>query len=238
MCPLPMDEAVFGSLQPGQSILHMNPKPGFWAHLGTLTRLLGPIQGLNRSIARHEINAAELDGQVCDLSRQLQAWSDDLPSEMQMTVHNLNTFQQKHLGGPFIALHLAYHHYFTMLYFRYLENSRATSAPSITYVSRCKEHASGFSSLLRLSGQMKDCSVNCAIVGHMTVVSSSVLLHTLLLGNEDELEKARQELHGNFESLIALREQWPATAAMVFPPSLLVILVLRHNTTLTDLPTD
>lgn len=49
----------------------------------------------------------------------------------------------------------------------------------------------------------------------MTVVSSSVLLHTLLLGDDEELPMARQRLESNFEFLVRLRDIWPSVNLMV-----------------------
>jgi len=52
-------------------------------------------------------------------------------------------------------------------------------------------------------------------IGHMTTVSSSVLVHTLLYGDLDELKKANEELNANFEALVELSQYWPAISAMV-----------------------
>lgn len=84
-----------------------------------------------------------------------------------------------------------------------------------SYVARCKHHASSFSSLLQLSRQLEGCVSNCPTVGHMTTVSSSVLLHTMLFGDADELPRARRELSANFEALVELQRYWPATSALV-----------------------
>lgn len=52
----------------------------------------------------------------------------------------------------------------------------------------------------------------------VTVVSSSVLLHTLLLGDDEELPMARQRLESNFEFLVRLKEIWPSVDVMVDTP--------------------
>jgi hypothetical protein len=49
----------------------------------------------------------------------------------------------------------------------------------------------------------------------MTTVSSSVLLHTLLFGTEDELAQSRRCLHANFEALLELEQFWPGVRSMV-----------------------
>lgn len=50
------------------------------------------------------------------------------------------------------------------------------------------------------------------IVGHMTIVSSSVLIHTLLFGNEDQVGPAKARLEFNFKILMKLKDWWPSVA--------------------------
>ncbi|CEL01204.1 hypothetical protein ASPCAL00792 [Aspergillus calidoustus] len=49
----------------------------------------------------------------------------------------------------------------------------------------------------------------------MTTVSSSVLLHTLLFGTEDELAQSRRCLHAKFEALLELEQYWPGVRSMI-----------------------
>ncbi|RAH44902.1 putative C6 transcription factor [Aspergillus brunneoviolaceus CBS 621.78] len=238
---LPIDEITFQSLPPDTSndseapppTVHLEPtilKLGLWAHMVSLVRFFGPIQDLNRQAARGCTDTVELDQEVQDLGGQLEAWNKMLLAETQMTVPNLHSHQQSGRGGLFIALHLAYHHYSTLLYFRFLEDDQThtqshhrTQAPSSkpsshnsrTYIRRCKHHASSFSNLLHLARQIKGCENNYPTIGHMTTVSSSVLLHTLLLGDPTELEGARAALNANFEVLIEQQQFWPNTKAMI-----------------------
>lgn len=212
---LPLDELTFRSLAPEQSSLDTPRKPGLWAYMITLVRLFGPIQDLNRRAANSESETAELDKAVKDLGQQLEGWSENLPVDIQFTVQNLHSYQHNSLGGLFIALHLAYHHYSSLLYFRFLEASQGSSSPRNLYVSRCKHHASSFSGLLQLSRQLNGCEVLYPTVGQMITVSSAVLLHTMLFGESEELPRARRELSANFEALVELQQYWPATTAMV-----------------------
>lgn len=210
-CDLPMDEMAFRSLSPDQTTLIPLWKPGIWTYMVRLVCFFGPIQDLNRRVAKGDTDTAELDQAVEFLGQQIEAWREMLPADMQFTIQNLQGQQHNELGGPFIALHLAYHHYSTLLYFRFLEDKD----PSSCYVTRCKQHASSFSSLLQLSRQMQGCEANYPTIGHMTAVSSSVLLHTMLFGDQQELPTARRELSANFEALVELQQYWPATEAMV-----------------------
>ncbi|KAH6652251.1 hypothetical protein BKA67DRAFT_661010 [Truncatella angustata] len=212
---LPMDEITFRLLRPDRMALSAAWKPGLWAHMVTLVRLAGPVHDLNRRTATGDTDNARLDKTVEQLGQQLESWLESLPSDVQMTVQNLNAQQQTGLGGLFISLHLGYHHYSTLLYFRFLESQQASIEVYRTYIKKCKYHAASFSSLLHLSRQMKNCGINYPTIGHMTAVASSVLVHTLLFGNMEETEKARRELNNNFEALIELRQHWPAAYAMI-----------------------
>ncbi|KAL4881645.1 hypothetical protein BJY04DRAFT_188531, partial [Aspergillus karnatakaensis] len=119
---LPLDEDTFRSLPPDQNIPNVPYKQGLWAYMITLVRLFGPIQGLNRRFAFGDTDITELDQTVVNLGQKLETWNGMLPVEIQFTIANLHSHQHNGLGGPFIALHLAYHHYSTLLYFRFLED--------------------------------------------------------------------------------------------------------------------
>lgn len=212
---LPMDEGIFRSLTPDQTMLEIPWRPGLWAHMITLVELFGPIQDLNRRGAQDDIEDDELERAVTHMSQQLQTWEYMLPLEAQMNEHNLSMHRDKGTGGPFLALHLGYHHYSTLLYFRFLEDQQCPTLMRREYVDKCKHHASSFSRLVCLARQEKGCETVYPTVGHMIAVSSSVLLHTLLFGDELELQQARRALNSNFEALVELKEYWPATSSMV-----------------------
>jgi len=52
-------------------------------------------------------------------------------------------------------------------------------------------------------------------VRHMTAVSSSVLLHTLLFGTDEELTPAREGLVVNFKALVVLQKYWSSLGIVV-----------------------
>ncbi|KAM0325946.1 hypothetical protein ACHAQA_007251 [Verticillium albo-atrum] len=212
---LPMDEALFTSLSPEATSLDCPWRPGLWAHMVSLVQLFGPIQDLNRRSALGDIDAEELDRTVGLLSQQLENWEWMLPVDAKMTNSNLELHRAKGTGGAFVALHLGYYHYATLLYFRFLDQ-QATALPiTHAYLSRCKQHASAYSQLLRRAREGPGCEVIYPTVGHMAAVSSSVLLHTLLFGDETELQEARDELNANFEAIVELGQYWPNTAPII-----------------------
>lgn len=131
---------------------------------------------------------------------------------------NFGRYCQLGMGGPFVALHLGYHHYATLLYFPSLENPSVLPAPATgTYYQRCKFHTSSYSDLLKLSRETDGCHVIYPTVGHMAVVSSLVLLHTLLLGEWEEVPDARDRMNSNFQAIIELSQYWTNTTHMVGP---------------------
>ncbi|KAF4332899.1 hypothetical protein FBEOM_13303 [Fusarium beomiforme] len=213
--PLPIDEVAFNLLKPSGPSQGANWKPGIWAHMITLFHHFGPIQDLNRALAKGDMIPTDRCDAIRHISHQLESWRRNLPDDMQMSTQNLYNHQQNNLGGHFIALHLVFHHLSALVYFNSLETKEPSYQGQDKHVALCKSHASSFCSLLHLSRQMSGCQQNYPTVGHMTTVASAVLLHTLLLGELEDIPKARQELNTNFEALIELRQYWPATEAMI-----------------------
>ncbi|KAH7014586.1 uncharacterized protein B0I36DRAFT_338927 [Microdochium trichocladiopsis] len=235
---LPMDEADFLTLP----VNHPAPpqgqacRPGPFAQKIRLSTLFELIQDLNRRVAAGGATTTELDREVEVLSGRLEDWKQGLPPGYEMSMDNIHRHQERGSGASFVLMHMAYHYFATLLYFRFLEGSNDTQARNRprkrhqhkkeeedttspesykVYVERCKHNASAFSSLLRRARQLRDCEPIFPMIGHLATVSSSVLLHTLLFGDATELEAARDALQANFEALMELRRYWPATSAMV-----------------------
>lgn len=212
---LPMDETTFHSLPVGQITLDSPWRPGLWAHMITLVDLFGPIQDLNRHIVQENLDDAEIDRCAYELSCRLDAWEDMLPVDTKFNTENLDQHKSRGTGGPFAALHLGFHHYSTLLYFQYLESKGDSTTTTSAFAERCKHHASAYSALLKFSRENDGFQAVYPTVGHMAIVSSSVLLYTLLFGDETQIPSARNSLNANFEALIELEEYWPALKSMV-----------------------
>ncbi|KAI9147452.1 Endo-1,4-beta-xylanase A [Paramyrothecium foliicola] len=186
---LPMDEILFHSLHYDQHESRFQWRPGLWAHMATLLRLFGPILDVNRQRAQGNRHEDDLDNNVADISQKLKVWLSMLPEEDQMSEQNLHKHQQRGRGGLFLALHLSYNYYVTLLYFGFLEQRRANYTHA-DFAARCRSHASTFSKLLRLARQMKGCETLYPTVSHMITVCSSALVHTLLFGSPAEVTTA------------------------------------------------
>lgn len=222
---LPIDERQFQRLVAGQmfdSIVDPCAE-GLWAQMIRLVNTLGPIHDLNRTVAEQGLVTRDVEDRAAHISSQLDGWLSDLPGHLQDNIPNLEAYKNQGFGGPFVALHLGYHHYSTLLYFRYLDSHQVN--PEIEtakiYAHRCRWHATSISRLLKLSRRGSGCEALYATVGHMTVVSSSVLLHVLLTGEMEEMERVRCDLLSNFQALIELKDYWPCLQRIVGPlPSL------------------
>ncbi|KAK5734462.1 hypothetical protein LTR17_008963 [Elasticomyces elasticus] len=207
---LPRMEFLFHGMQPEQELWPVEPSgAGLWAHMITLVEIFGPIQDLNRLLATGTVDEAFIVSAVSSLSGRLDDWERQLPIDVRLNASNLELHQSRGQARTFVALHLGYYHYGSLLYFQYLDASASALPYAAIYAERCREHASAFSDLLRTSYD-KGCEAMYNIVAHMAVVSSSVLIHTLLLGDEAQIDPAKARLESNFKILMRLRQWWPS----------------------------
>lgn len=213
---LPMPERAFWALRPGQKVEH-NPmsRPGLWGYMIILARVFGRIQDFHQQLANGALDEQHAEEIAQELTQMFEQYLDDLPADLHFTVANLGKQASLGLGQAFVALHLGFHHYATLLYFPFLDAQLSQTPNRSNFVDRCKAHARSFSDLLEISHKTKNCEAVYLIVAHMTVVSSSALLHTLLFGEDDEIFDARRRLSFNFEILLKLEQYWPGVDLMV-----------------------
>ncbi|RFU24063.1 hypothetical protein B7463_g12275, partial [Scytalidium lignicola] len=213
---LPMDEVDFSNMSSINGVEELQWQPGLWSRMITLVQIFRHIQDLNRTLVEStRWNEEYIESAVLSLSKQLTDFEDELPPTLVFTSENLALQIERGVGGAFVALHLGYHHYATLLYYQYLDQYRPPAQNGRMYAQWCKYHATAFCELLQSSKIYRQAEALYNIVGHMTVVSSSVLLHTLLFGHENELQIARQRLESNFQALVRLREFWPSVNQMM-----------------------
>ncbi|KAJ5552185.1 hypothetical protein N7494_001563 [Penicillium frequentans] len=213
---LPMAEIEFWSLKSGQKVESISrSRPGLWGHMVILARIFGHIQDLHQKLANGLLEEGTAEMITQDLAQKFEHFVQDLPLTLQFTSENLRLHAQMGLGRAFVALHLGYHHYATLLYFPYFDVKASPNVNRTMFAARCKYHATSFSDLLRASQETPDCEAVYLIVAHMTVVSSSALLHTLLFGNQAELLDVKKRLFSNFETLLKLKQYWPGVDLMM-----------------------
>ncbi|KAL2846787.1 hypothetical protein BJX68DRAFT_277015 [Aspergillus pseudodeflectus] len=215
---LPMSEMEFWKMKSGtrmSAILTPNRQPGLWGYMVILARIFGKIQELHRQLANNHLSDAEAEEYTRQVALQFQEFSQSLPPNMELTRDNLDSHAKTGLGSTFVALHLGYHHYSTLLYFHYLDSTHNEVSNQALFAARCKFHATAFSELLSLSNEVPGCEAVYFIVAHMTVISSSALLHTLLFGEPDEMPGTRERLSSNFQVLLKLKQYWPYVNSMI-----------------------
>lgn len=216
---LPMDEDIFGTMRPGDPDVPPDQwKPGFWGYNVKLACIYTSIADFTKYLVQTPTWDEEaIEDSVRELSVQLTAYEESLPVTMRYSSANLTLQVQRGYGRQFVALHLALNHYYTLLYYQYLDRNRPVTRNSSAYAQRCKQHALLFCDILSASRTHGGAEALYNIVGHITVVSSSVLLHTFLFGTLDEVVDIRRRLESNFDSLVQLRTYWPSVELMVSP---------------------
>ncbi|KAL7765038.1 hypothetical protein ACKLNR_002954 [Fusarium oxysporum f. sp. zingiberi] len=213
----PLDEYMFYNMRSGDDdVADSDWKPGLWAHMVRLVGLYAQIQNLQQELANGvEWNESFIDESVQRLEAELSAFEDGLGPELMFSRENLASFVERGLGRVFIAFHLGYHHYYTLLFYQYLDHRRPPTRNGRKYASSCKAHAAIVCDVLKASREVPGAEALYNIVGHVTIVSSSVLLHTYLFGESHELEESRDRLSSNLESLVQLRNYWPSVEMMI-----------------------
>ncbi|KAJ4262873.1 hypothetical protein NW762_006486 [Fusarium torreyae] len=200
----PMNESIFYNMKPGDlDVEDSKWEPGLWAHMVKLVEIYSQIQQLHKELADTvEWNEALIDESVQRLEAELATFEENLGPGLMFSVENLAAFVGRGLGSVFMAFHLGYHHYYTLLFYHYLDQRRPPTRNGKKYAECCKKHAAIICDVLKASRETPGAQALYNIVGHVTIVSSSVLLHTYLFGESHELEDSQNRLGSNLESLI------------------------------------
>ncbi|RDW77843.1 hypothetical protein BP5796_05695 [Coleophoma crateriformis] len=231
----PMDEVAFNQLTYGTAahshedfdedlgLRGIHPrKLSMWGQMIPLTDIKSDVFTLNEWTASQNhltIDENRLLRSVAEISSKLAVWLHDLPPRLHNTPENLAYFVDLGFGTTFLALHVGYHYHSMLLYYQFLHEAESSgpsecllsSSPyARDYAERCKFHATSISDILWTGSQTPRCECLWMLCGHMLVISSSVHLHTLLLGDDEELiNQARNYLERNFELLLRLQSYWP-----------------------------
>jgi hypothetical protein len=214
--PLPMDEATFLQMRNGNTAhLEMvsDPDPGssLLAQMIKLNRILVEINEVNERAVAGRADGVILEDVVKDVSRKLDDWLAALPSYMRDTPANMARYAAQGLGSIFVTVYLGYYHFGQLLYYQFLHEDCHGSVPSAHfYANKCKAHAASLCEILYAANSTPGCEVLYTMVGHILVIASTVQVHILLFGaDEDEIRTARSRLERNFEILLQLRTYWP-----------------------------
>ena len=219
---LPMDEEAFHRLVPGarNALVPTGVTDNEGSLLAQMIKLNTILLEVNDYIK--DLTTASLpllsEERVSSLSLKLDSWLQSLPQVLCDTPENMHHFASRGLGRFFVAIYLGYYHFGQLLFYQYLdEQQRGGLYYSIAAeviesgVMRCKDFAMSLSNIIDRAAKMPGCDVRYNMVGHITVVASSVMIHTLLYQtDETEIADAKSQLERNFNTMVELRKYWPA----------------------------
>jgi hypothetical protein len=214
---LPVSELLFLNLCPGEADIAGSVwRPGMWSHMVEMVEVYKEIQDLIRYlVVMKNWDEKFISHTVDSLALRLLAFEDRFEAELQFSAENLVLNARRGLGRLFTGFHLGYQFYCMLLFYQYLDKNRPPTVNGVAYADRCKAHARKICDILRLSREHKGAEALHNIIAHITVVSSSVLLHTYIFGDAGELQDAMKRLEWNMEALVHLRVYWPSVELMV-----------------------
>ncbi|KAJ5348921.1 uncharacterized protein N7506_002174 [Penicillium brevicompactum] len=209
-----MDEATFLNMSRTQGFtaqVSADRASSLLAQMVLLNRILCEINDFNIQAANTTLSTEFIMSKISALSTKLDDWLAHLPAHMHDTRTNLLTFASQGLGQLFVTLYLGYYHYGQMLFYRFLhEDVRGHVPRTHFYANKCKEHAVLLCEMIYSSDEVPGCDVLYNMVGHVLVIASTVQIHTLLFGVDNEsITHARRRLERNFCILTRLRGLWP-----------------------------
>ena len=100
----------------------------------------------------------------------------ELPPAMTVSPENLDFQASRGVGRAFVALHLGYHHYATLLYYQYLDQRRPSTSTKRIFTERCKYHAIAFCELICMAAKQGAVEALHNVVGHSECLPSSASL--------------------------------------------------------------
>lgn len=210
-----IDEAIFSSEGFETRWTNDQSRIGLWAYKTDLAVIFGQVQHFIRSVVTERLSPQDCDACADSIASMLMHWEQNLPHDVRLTEANLEAQRLQGKGGVFIDLHLGYHYYSMLLRFPFIGRRNEMGNEEHPEAARCRSHALAFSSLLAAGKSQRGCEVAHSTVGHMTVISSSVLLHNLLSGTDDVVRISRENLTLNFATIVELQAYWPGLTKWV-----------------------
>ena len=176
--PLPMEEVQFrllSSVQGSDTVKVWNP--GIWSHMIALVKIFGDIQDFNKMLVEAvDWEEDYIETQVLHFAELLTAFERELPPAMSVSPENLDFQASRGVGRAFVALHLGYHHYATLLYYQYLDQRRPSTSTKRIFTERCKYHAIAFCELICMAAKQGAVEALHNVVGHSECLPSSASL--------------------------------------------------------------
>ncbi|KAF5650228.1 hypothetical protein F25303_4465 [Fusarium sp. NRRL 25303] len=223
--PLPIDERRFASLTYNMPEIQYDSSPGsspicnfdphsLVAQMIRLNLLLYDIiVFLNSRVVdtqdEHSVNRS-FDH---ELRHSLDEWADNLPPRLRYSEENVIYWADEGFGAIFITLHINYNHAGQLLFYQNLQSAQEQDAGDDSrqgFAQRCKQHATNLCDLIYEAKWRPDTVVLYPLAGHILCLASTVQIHTLLFGiDDDEIMAAKTRLERNFEMISSMNNYWP-----------------------------
>lgn len=188
------------------------------AQMIRLNLLLYDIIVLNSRILKEKDEQAVDRETDHELPHALDEWAKSLPPRLRYSEENVAYWVEEGFGAMFITLHINYNHAGQLLFYQHLHSIQeadqvaadATTEVAREFAQRCKRHATNLCNLVYQAKQRPDTVVLYPLAGHILCLASTVQIHTLLFGtDDDEIVAAKTRLERNFEMISSLNNYWP-----------------------------
>ncbi|KAF5247585.1 hypothetical protein FANTH_6336 [Fusarium anthophilum] len=147
------------------------------------------------------------------LLHSLDEWADKLPIRLCYSEENVIYWADEGFGAIFVTLHINYNHAGQLLFYQHLQSARGQDQLDDStqgFAQRCKRHATNLCDLIYEAKRRSDTVVLYPLAGHILCLASTVQIHTLLFGFEDdEILAAKTRLERNFEMISSMNNYWP-----------------------------
>ncbi|EGU77917.1 hypothetical protein FOXB_11564 [Fusarium oxysporum f. sp. conglutinans Fo5176] len=223
--PLPMDERQFASLSYDVSATSPNSSlcasptctfdpQSLVAQMIRLNLLLYDIiVFLNSRVVDEQEDrpmSVEFDHR---LRHALDEWADNLPPRLRYSEENVIYWAEEGFSAIFITLHINYNHAGQLLFYQHLQSAQEQDQDDNAtqgFAQRCKQHATNLCDLIYEAKRRPDTAVLYPLAGHILCLASTVQIHTLLFGiDDDEILAAKTRLERNFEMISSMNNYWP-----------------------------
>lgn len=214
--PKPMSEEAFNALDVGTNVTPIgwgssaNSNESIWGEVAELTKTLTQVILVSKKHATQPPGDGDVAERTRELVVSLNKWEVGLPAHLQNTTSNQKMFLAMGRGREFAVPHLIFHYQCIILFFPHL-TTRTEDSTSIADTQTCCAHARSLSQLMWITNTTS--GMECLwspVNGHLIVVASTVLLHSLLFDQSlSGISSSRRLLEQNFVMLLQLQKYWP-----------------------------
>lgn len=219
--PTPLEEDRFENLTAAtvrQGVLH-GPEArssSIWGRIIVINETFAEVFNLMWEALELPPHSPTIESKVRELTLRLDRWNAELPEHLQLHPENIETFRLRGRLQELAVPHLIYHHQCQLLYFQYLAQDPPSMGETVDsaarrYVDRCKAHAEALSDLMWIANTTS--GMECLwspVNGHLVVVASTVLLHSILFNEvAEQITKVKRLLERNFIMLLQFERYWP-----------------------------